>query len=182
MWQRWVNRSSVAPVRRSLPSTSVQFSKGRFVVTITLRRSYAVLITSNNSSAPSLLAGTYPSSTGLFWKGFREFCGIPNSTRIAISSQALNGSSCCNRMACSAAGPSATRRHTISSAPARCSASPLHLARRANSGSEGRTEHLPKRIRPITPAELANACATLWVVGTMGVKETSIPEGSVHCE
>ena len=39
MWQRCVRRSSAAPVSRSLPSTSVHCSKGRFVVTIRLCRS-----------------------------------------------------------------------------------------------------------------------------------------------
>jgi len=39
--QRWVSRSSVAPVSRSEPRTSVQFSKGKLVVTMTLERSYA---------------------------------------------------------------------------------------------------------------------------------------------
>ena len=38
-------------MRRSLRSTSVHCSNGRFVVTITLDRSQAVLITSNSSSA-----------------------------------------------------------------------------------------------------------------------------------
>src|SRR5438093_1146255 len=38
MWHRWVSRSSVAPTSRSLPSTSVHCSNGRFVVTITLVR------------------------------------------------------------------------------------------------------------------------------------------------
>ena len=60
MWHRCVRRSRTAPVSRSLPRTSVHCSNGRFVVTITLVRSYAVLITSNNSSAPSLLAGITP--------------------------------------------------------------------------------------------------------------------------
>src|SRR5262245_14349381 len=60
---RWVSRSRVAPVSRSLQSTSVHSSNGRFVVTITLERSYARLITSNSSSAPTGLAGTYPSSS-----------------------------------------------------------------------------------------------------------------------
>ena len=123
-----------------------------------------------------------PIPNSLFWNGFRDVCGIPNSTRIAVTSQASSGSSCCMRIACSAAGLLARRRHTISSAPPRCSASPLHLTQRANLGSEGRTEPLPKRIRPVTPAELTNACAALWVVGTMGAKETSNPEGSFHCE
>lgn len=39
MWQRWVSRSSVAPVSRSEPSPSTQFSKGRLLVTIRLVRS-----------------------------------------------------------------------------------------------------------------------------------------------
>ena len=48
----------MAPVRRSLPQTSGQFSKGRLVVTIRLVRSYARLTTSKSNSAPGLLKGT----------------------------------------------------------------------------------------------------------------------------
>ena len=39
LWQRWVRRSGAAPVSRSLPRTSVQFSNGRLLVMITLSRS-----------------------------------------------------------------------------------------------------------------------------------------------
>lgn len=46
IWQRWVSRSRVAPVRRSEPRTSGHDSNGRFVVTMRLVRSYAVAITS----------------------------------------------------------------------------------------------------------------------------------------
>jgi hypothetical protein len=55
---RCVRRSSVAPVSRSDPSTSVHDSNGRLLVTITLVRSYAVEMTSNKSSALTLDAGT----------------------------------------------------------------------------------------------------------------------------
>src|SRR5262249_54063346 len=62
-------------------------SNGRFVVTTTLVRSYAVLITSNSSSAPTLLAGTYPSSSSTS-KSRRASCVFSrNSTR---SSRASN--------------------------------------------------------------------------------------------
>src|SRR5271166_6288204 len=54
--QRCVRRSSVAPVRRSEPSTSVQDSKGRFVVTIRLVRSYAVEMTSKSNSESGRVA------------------------------------------------------------------------------------------------------------------------------
>ncbi len=62
MWPRCVERSLVAPARRSLPRTSVQFAKGKFVVTSRLGRSEAWLMTSNRSSASALLAGNHPSS------------------------------------------------------------------------------------------------------------------------
>jgi hypothetical protein len=55
--------AQAAPVTCSLPSTSVQCSNGRLVVTTCHDRSYAVAITSNSSSTPVLLAGTYPSSS-----------------------------------------------------------------------------------------------------------------------
>src|SRR5262245_30087307 len=83
---RWVSRSRVAPTSRSLPSTSVHCSNGRLVVTATLVRSYAVLITSKSNSAPTLLAGTYPNSSRTSKSSRANWAFTRNSTRSSRAS------------------------------------------------------------------------------------------------
>ena len=84
----------MAPVSRSLPRTSVQFSKGRFVVTMTLWRSYAVLITSNRSSEPTLLAGTYPSSSRMSRSSFSKLSFQPQEYSFFAGFQQLRDQFC----------------------------------------------------------------------------------------